>query len=101
MSHCCPSNLALNTAAGRVHSVLGLTDAKHRAQAMIRLNQALADGSGGRTRQRAFNQAWLATCFLADGDPAAGAQAGASAVETVRGTCARHTTDPNFELTSR
>lgn len=78
-------HVALSTAAARVHSQLGLTDAKHRAQALTRLNQALADGSSGRTRQRAFNQAWLATCFLADGDPATGVTAGASAIEAVRG----------------
>jgi hypothetical protein len=78
-------HIALNTAAGRVHSMLGLTDAKHQDQAITRINQALAEDSDGRGRQRAFNQVWLATCVLADGDPTSGACLGYAAVDAVRG----------------
>lgn len=77
-------HVALNTAAGRVHSRLGLTDAKHRDQAITRLNQALADDSNGRGRQRAFNLTWLAACTLAEGDLASGTQIGNQALDTVR-----------------
>lgn len=44
-------HVALNTAAVRVHSRLGLTDAKHRNEAIGRLNQALADNYGGQDWQ--------------------------------------------------
>ena len=74
---------ALNTAAGRVHSQLGLADQAHRDQAVARLHHALADETG-RGRQRAFNRAWLATCLLADGNPAVGAQIGIQAVSETR-----------------
>lgn len=78
-------HVALNTAAGRVHSRLGLTNAKHRAQAITRLNQAIADDdSNGRGRQRAFNLTWLAACTLAEGDLASGTQIGNQALDTVR-----------------
>ncbi|HWR46936.1 MAG TPA: helix-turn-helix transcriptional regulator [Pseudonocardiaceae bacterium] len=78
-------HVALNTAAARVHSRLGLSDAKHREQGIARLNQALADDSDGRGRQRAFNHAWLATCALADGDPTSGAHLGNQALDATRG----------------
>lgn len=77
--------VALNTAAGRVHSRLGLTDPHHRQRAIFHLTQALAGDANGRTRQRAFNHAWLATCLLADGDPTTGAQLGIQALDTARG----------------
>lgn len=77
--------LALNTAAARVHSQLGLTDTHHRDQAIVRLNQALAQDSSGRGRQRAFNQAWLATCHLADGDLTTGTAIGMQALDATRG----------------
>lgn len=76
---------ALNTATGRVHSRLGLTDPNHRDQAITRLHQALGDRTDCRGRQRAFNRAWLATCILVDGDPATGAQVGIQALSETRG----------------
>lgn len=77
--------VALHTAAGRVHSWLGLTDSNHRCQAITRLNRALADPSTGRGRQRAFNAAWLATSLLADGDPTSGAHLGSQALDAAQG----------------
>lgn len=77
-------HVALNTATGRVHSRLGLTDPHHRQLAITHLNQVLADDSHGRTRQRTFNQAWLATCLLVDGDAATGTQAGIQALDSAR-----------------
>lgn len=49
--------IALDTAAGRTHSRLGLTDPKHRAAAIARLHRGLADATNRRGRQRAFNHA--------------------------------------------
>jgi tetratricopeptide (TPR) repeat protein len=77
--------VALNTAAARVHSQLGLTDTHHRDQAITRLSQTLTQDSAGRGRQRAFNQAWLATCHLADGDPSTGTAIGMQALDAARG----------------
>ncbi len=77
--------VALDTAVGRVHSRLGLTDPHHRQRAITQLNQTLAGDSNGRTRQRAFNKAWLATCILADGDPTTGARLGIQALDAARG----------------
>jgi transcriptional regulator with XRE-family HTH domain len=74
---------ALHTNAARVHSQLGLTHPNHREHAITRLSQALTDIPTGRARQRAFNLAWLATCTLADGDLAAGAQLGNQTLEAV------------------
>lgn len=77
--------VALNTAAARVHSQLGLTDSRHRDQAITLLTQTLAQDSSGRGRQRTFNQAWLATCHLADGDPTTGTTIGSQAVNAASG----------------
>jgi transcriptional regulator with XRE-family HTH domain/tetratricopeptide (TPR) repeat protein len=76
--------VALNTAAARVHSQLGLGDAGHREEAISRLNRTLADTPSGHGRQRAFNLAWLATCTLADGDLATGVRIGNQALDAVR-----------------
>ncbi|OLF13197.1 hypothetical protein BLA60_06685 [Actinophytocola xinjiangensis] len=76
--------VALNTAAARVHSHLGLTDSEHREQAITRLARTFDQDNGGRGRQRAFNQAWLATCHLADGDPATGTTIGMHALDAAR-----------------
>jgi transcriptional regulator with XRE-family HTH domain/tetratricopeptide (TPR) repeat protein len=77
-------HVALNTAAGRVHSQLGLTDPHHRQRAVDHLTQTLDGETTGRTRQRTFNRAWLATCLLADGDPTTGAQMGIQAIDAAR-----------------
>jgi hypothetical protein len=71
---------ALQTSAARVHSRLGLTDAQHRETAITRLNHALTEAPHERARQRAFNLIWLATCQLADGNLADGADIGHRAV---------------------
>lgn len=76
--------VALNTAEARVHSQLGLTDARHRDQAITLLSQTLAQDSSGRGRQRTFNQAWLATCHLADGDSTTGIMFGTQALNAAR-----------------
>jgi tetratricopeptide (TPR) repeat protein len=76
--------VALNTAAGRVHSRLGLNDPHHRQLAITHLNHALASDMNSRTRQHTFNRAWLATCLLADGDPTSGAQVGVQALDAAR-----------------
>ncbi|MCP2257222.1 hypothetical protein LX15_000907 [Streptoalloteichus tenebrarius] len=75
---------ALQAAAARVHSQLGLTDEHHRAEAITRLERALADIPADHARQRAFNLAWLATCLLAEGEYDAGAERGQRAVKAVR-----------------
>jgi tetratricopeptide (TPR) repeat protein/transcriptional regulator with XRE-family HTH domain len=77
-------HVALDTAAARVLSQLGLTDAGYRAQAISRLDKTLSEDTAARARQRAFNQAWLATCILADGDPTAGTQIATHALDAVR-----------------
>jgi tetratricopeptide (TPR) repeat protein len=76
--------VALDTAAGHVHSRLGLADPHHRQRAIAHLNEALTGDTNARTRQRAFNQAWLATCILADGDPTLGARLGFQAIDDAR-----------------
>ncbi|GAB2994203.1 helix-turn-helix domain-containing protein [Saccharothrix stipae] len=76
--------VALDTAAARVHSQLGLTDTGHRAQAITRLTRTLAVTSADHGRQRAFNLAWLATCMLAEGDPETGVRLGTQALDAVR-----------------
>jgi transcriptional regulator with XRE-family HTH domain/tetratricopeptide (TPR) repeat protein len=75
--------VALTTAAGRVYSNLGLSNARYRELAITHLNGVLVDDNG-RGRQRAFNQAWLATCLLADGDPAGGARLGNRVLDAAR-----------------
>ncbi|WP_143174314.1 helix-turn-helix domain-containing protein [Streptoalloteichus hindustanus] len=75
---------ALQTAAARVHSQLGLSDEQHRAEAIIRLRRAVVDIPADHARQRAFNLAWLATCLIAEGEYAAGVELGRQAVEAVR-----------------
>jgi len=75
---------ALQTSAARVHSQLGLTDAKHRQEATTRLHAALDEAPTHRVRQRAFNLAWLATCTLADGDLTTGTEIGHQALHTIR-----------------
>ncbi|MBW4722286.1 helix-turn-helix domain-containing protein [Saccharothrix obliqua] len=76
--------VALDTAAARVHSQLGLIDPGHRAEAITRLTRALAGTSVGHGRQRAFNLAWLATCLLAEGDLDTGVELGTQALHAVR-----------------
>jgi transcriptional regulator with XRE-family HTH domain len=76
--------VALDTAAARVHSQLGLKDAGHRAQAITRLTHTLAATSPDHGRQRAFNLAWLAACMLAEGDLGTGVQLGTQALDAVR-----------------
>ncbi len=75
---------ALQTSAARVHNQLGLTNAKHRDEATVRLSAALDEVPADRVRQRAFNLAWLATCNLADGNLAGGAEIGSQALDAVR-----------------
>ncbi|GAA1309742.1 helix-turn-helix transcriptional regulator [Saccharothrix xinjiangensis] len=76
--------IALDTAAARVHSHLGLTDPGHRARAITRLTRTLAATSAEHGRQRAFNLAWLATCLLAEGDLDTGVELGTQALDAVR-----------------
>jgi transcriptional regulator with XRE-family HTH domain/tetratricopeptide (TPR) repeat protein len=76
--------IALDTAAARVHSQLGLTDAGHRAEAIARLTRTLATTPADHGRQRAFNLAWLATCVLAEGDLDTGVELGVQALDAVR-----------------
>lgn len=78
-------HVALNTAAARVHSQLGLTDARHRDQAITLLTQTLAQDSSGRGRQHTFNQAWLATSHIANGDLNTGTTIGMQAVNAAGG----------------
>ncbi|MBP2337287.1 transcriptional regulator with XRE-family HTH domain/tetratricopeptide (TPR) repeat protein [Saccharothrix coeruleofusca] len=75
---------ALETAAARVHSHLGLHDPAHRDQAIIRLRRTLDHTPADHARQRAFNLTWLATCTLAAGDPDTGTQLGHQALDAVR-----------------
>lgn len=71
---------ALQTSAARIHSTLGLTDPRHRDEAITRLRSALEQGPAERARQHTFNLAWLATCTLAGGDTSEGARIGHDAV---------------------
>lgn len=75
---------ALETAAARVHSALGLADPRHRDDAIVRLDRARAEAPRERRRQRAFNAAWLAACRLAAGDFDGAVQIGHEAVDEAR-----------------
>jgi transcriptional regulator with XRE-family HTH domain/tetratricopeptide (TPR) repeat protein len=75
---------ALETHAARMHSALGLTDGRHREEAVKRLQRAITEAPTVRARQRAFNLAWLATCHFADGDTGVGTALGVQALDVVR-----------------
>jgi len=75
---------ALDTAAARVHSALGLANSVHRDQAIGRLQRACAEAPPERRRQLAFNRAWLAASLIAAGDFDGGAQAAHEAIDEAR-----------------
>ncbi|MCP2097427.1 MULTISPECIES: tol-pal system YbgF family protein [Actinosynnema] len=76
--------VAMRTAAARVHTRLGMTDPGQRAIAIDGLTRTLTGIPPEHARQQAFNQALLASCHLADGETATAVEMGHTVLHQVR-----------------